>query len=395
MMPHRPVLLRRARNRALAAGRRRGRSIGAAPIAARSAARDRSARPSARPPAGRTLSYFLGRSGCRPSDRRRRSAFGSPRSAAGAPPPARSAGLSRSRRKRDGAWAVGQLPVQLVPASLRTASRMMRQRLTSGRSAARARRSSPWGGDRAGRGTAPRGPITSLRHAAAVEGLQLLELLARENPGPSSRCPRSAASSRSASRWPSARPRARSTIHLSTRMFSPKPGQRNLPSASLRNQFTWKMRGVSDEPPLHLDPVPEVIAHVVAAEGQHRHRVAAHLADRAGRGGRHLRAHRRADVDAGAPVEGLVDQRHRRRAAAAEDDGADRHALGLLPVGIDGRALRGRRGEAGVGMRGLRAGLLADLRRPGACPASRGSRPAARRSCLPTRRRLRGSARRW
>jgi hypothetical protein len=26
-------------------------------------------------------------------------------------------------------------------------------------------------------------------------------------------------------------------------MFSPKPGQRNLPSSSLRNQFTRKMRG--------------------------------------------------------------------------------------------------------------------------------------------------------
>ena len=33
----------------------------------------------------------------------------------------------------------------------------------------------------------------------------------------------------------------RSMIHLRTRMFSPKPGQRNLPSASLRNQFTWKI----------------------------------------------------------------------------------------------------------------------------------------------------------
>ena len=62
-------------------------------------------------------------------------------------------------------------------------------------------------------------------------------------------------------------------------MFSLKPGQRNLPSASLRNQFTWKMRGVSLRAALHLDPVPEVIAHVVAAERQHRHGIAAHLAD--------------------------------------------------------------------------------------------------------------------
>ena len=46
---------------------------------------------------------------------------------------------------------------------------------------------------------------------------------------------------------PWARPRTRSTIHLRTRMFSPKPGQRNLPSASLRNQLTWKMRGRGGE----------------------------------------------------------------------------------------------------------------------------------------------------
>jgi hypothetical protein len=33
-------------------------------------------------------------------------------------------------------------------------------------------------------------------------------------------------------------PDSRSTIHLSTRMFSPNPGQTNLPFASLRNQLT-------------------------------------------------------------------------------------------------------------------------------------------------------------
>src|ERR1017187_6824920 len=35
----------------------------------------------------------------------------------------------------------------------------------------------------------------------------------------------------------------RSMIHLSTRMLSPKPGQRNFPSELLRNQFTLKMSG--------------------------------------------------------------------------------------------------------------------------------------------------------
>src|SRR5271165_4533646 len=39
------------------------------------------------------------------------------------------------------------------------------------------------------------------------------------------------------------RPCTRSTIHLSTRIFWPKPGQRNLPSSSRRNQLTRKIRG--------------------------------------------------------------------------------------------------------------------------------------------------------
>lgn len=38
-------------------------------------------------------------------------------------------------------------------------------------------------------------------------------------------------------------PRMRSTIHESTRTFSPNPGQRNFPSVPVRNQFTWKIFG--------------------------------------------------------------------------------------------------------------------------------------------------------
>ena len=38
--------------------------------------------------------------------------------------------------------------------------------------------------------------------------------------------------------WAAALPRTRSTIHFSTRMFSPKPGQRKRPLSSRRNQFT-------------------------------------------------------------------------------------------------------------------------------------------------------------
>ena len=70
----------------------------------------------------------------------------------------------------------------------------------------------------------------------------------------------------------------------------------------------------------HVEPVAEIVAHVVAAERQHGHGVAADLADLAGGGGGGLRAHGRPDVNAVAPVEGLKDQRHGRRPAAAKDE---------------------------------------------------------------------------
>src|SRR5450755_2550354 len=44
---------------------------------------------------------------------------------------------------------------------------------------------------------------------------------------------------------PRERPFTRSTIHLRTRILSLKPGHMKFPSASLRNQFTWKILGVT------------------------------------------------------------------------------------------------------------------------------------------------------
>ena len=45
---------------------------------------------------------------------------------------------------------------------------------------------------------------------------------------------------------PSASPSTRPTIHLSTRLFSPKPGHRNRPSPPRRNQLTKKIFGSLD-----------------------------------------------------------------------------------------------------------------------------------------------------
>ncbi len=81
---------------------------------------------------------------------------------------------------------------------------------------------------------------------------------------------------------------------------------------------------------LHRQPVTEVGADVVAAEGQHREGVAAHDACLA-RGGRHgLAAERGPEEDAVHPVKGLHDERDGGRAAASEDDGLDRDALGVV-----------------------------------------------------------------
>ena len=77
------------------------------------------------------------------------------------------------------------------------------------------------------------------------------------------------------------RPLTRSMIHFRTRMLSPNPGQMNLPFSSIRNQLTEKIFGRLGDVAAHVDPVAEVVAHVVAAEGQHGDGVAAqhaHLA---------------------------------------------------------------------------------------------------------------------
>ena len=51
---------------------------------------------------------------------------------------------------------------------------------------------------------------------------------------------------------PSPWPSTSSMIHLSTRLLSPKPGQRNVPSSPLRNQFTQysfgSLAGSADSP---------------------------------------------------------------------------------------------------------------------------------------------------
>ena len=150
---------------------------------------------------------------------------------------------------------------------------------------------------------------------------------------------------------PTARPLARSTIHLQHAHVLAEARPEELAALVLAEpvdaEDARRVRDLAAE----LQPVVEVVGHVVAAERQHRERVAPHLPDRPGGRGRRLRAHRRGQVDAVGPVERLVDQRDRVAAPAAEDERRDRHALRVVPVGVDRRALADRRGEARVRMR--------------------------------------------
>ena len=107
----------------------------------------------------------------------------------------------------------------------------------------------------------------------------------------------------------------------------------------------------------HREPVIEVIADVIAAEGQHRERIAAHFTDLVVRGGRRLGTHRGGEVHAVGPAEALDDERHGRAAATAEDERRDRHALRVFPGRVERRALRRRGGEARVRMRCLAAAV--------------------------------------
>jgi hypothetical protein len=140
-------------------------------------------------------------------------------------------------------------------------------------------------------------------------------------------------------------------------MFSPKPGQRTCRRV-LAEPVDVEDARRDRERALHLDPVAEVVAHVIAAEGQHGHGIAAHLPTaprpRPWSPSPWWRPCRRPR-----PVEGLIDQRHGGGAASAEDDGADGNALGSSQSGSMQGALRGGRGEAGVGMRRFGSVFLA------------------------------------
>src|SRR5512133_901146 len=91
----------------------------------------------------------------------------------------------------------------------------------------------------------------------------------------------------------------------------------------------WQLRALMFP---DLEVVSEIVAHVVAAEGKHRHRIAAELSDLAGRRRGGLAARGSAQEGSMLPIERLCDQRYDARATSSEQDGVNRHALWVFPL---------------------------------------------------------------
>src|SRR5208283_2543347 len=111
----------------------------------------------------------------------------------------------------------------------------------------------------------------------------------------------------------------------------------------------WQLRWICERS--YLEPVGKVVAHVIAAEGEHGHGIAAQLSDFSRDRGRGLAADGCAEESAMLPVEGFRDERNNSGAPAAEQDGIDWHTLRVFPLGSDYRALTQGSGKARVRVR--------------------------------------------
>src|SRR5271156_5143298 len=123
-----------------------------------------------------------------------------------------------------------------------------------------------------------------------------------------------------------------------------------LPIRPLPEPVHMKHPRRSRQVPLHLQPMPEVVAHVVPAERQHSHRITPYLANRRSRSRRSLRAHRCPNIDPRRPIERLINKRHCRRPPPTKDEGRNGHTVGILPVRIHRGTLASRRSKATVGV---------------------------------------------
>src|SRR5579863_6323711 len=107
----------------------------------------------------------------------------------------------------------------------------------------------------------------------------------------------------------------------------------------------------------HLQPVGEVIAHVISAKGEHGHGIAAQGADFGGDGSGGFAAGGGSEESSVLPIERFGDEGNDAAAASAEKNGVDGHAFGIFPFGRDYGALAGAGSKPGIGM-GCRAARL-------------------------------------
>ena len=177
------------------------------------------------------------------------------------------------------------------------------------------------------------------------------------------RAPRASARSRSAFRRRAPPPSARSRIHFRTRRLSPKPGHRNLPSSVGSEPVHAEDPRRTRQRAADVEPVLPVVAHVVAAEGQHRHRVAPQHADLARRRGGRLRrqrgAEKRAVLPARAPrrraahAAGAARRRGSRRSARPRDSSNSGDSVAHSVAGVVKRLLGCAAFSVDAGVHGL------------------------------------------
>src|SRR5207248_10838743 len=97
----------------------------------------------------------------------------------------------------------------------------------------------------------------------------------------------------------------------------------------------------------------EIVADVVTTKGKHCEGIASYLTDRPCRRGSRFRAHRCRLIDAFVPTPCLYDQGNRIRSPAAENEGRDRHTIGVIPFRIERRTLRDCSRKTRIRMRGI------------------------------------------
>ena len=191
--------------------------------------------------------------------------------------------------------------------------------------------------------------------ALGLDAQQLAPCPRSRRPGPRCRSRPSAGTSPTGVSIASASPSQRRKIHASTRLFSPKPGHRNLPSSSLRNQLTLKIFGSFAASPSRAD---------LAASGRSSRPCGSRrtAASRTGRSAACRRRPRRrpsSPTTSSRPMNTPCSQSNASRTSGTTVERRPPNRIASIgtPAGsshsaaIDGH-LRGRRGEARVGMGG-------------------------------------------